>query len=170
MMVPPFLESLPRPGAKVRAVLDTDTYNEIDDQYALAYASLSENIDLEAVYAAPFMNERSTSPADGVEKSFEEAARVLGRLGSRGDSVRRSLFRGSRSFMTSPKAPVRSEAAEDLVARAMEGQPPLHVKSGDGFVVPAGVKHDARNTGTQPLKLVVTYYVEKGKPLATPAP
>ncbi len=76
MMVPPFLESLPRPGAKVRAVLDTDTdtYNEIDDQYALAYTSLSENIDLEAVYAAPFTNERSTSPADGVEKSFQEAA------------------------------------------------------------------------------------------------
>jgi purine nucleosidase len=127
MMVPPFLESLPRPGAKVRAVLDTDTYNEIDDQYALAYAALSGNIDLEAVYAAPFLNERSTSPADGVQKSFEEAARVLGRLGRRGESVRQHLFRGSRSFMTSPNAPVRSEAAEDLVARAMNGQPPLYV-------------------------------------------
>lgn len=52
----------------------------------------------------------------------------------------------------------------------MEGQPPLKVKAGDGFVVPAGVKHDAHNTGTQPLKLVGVYVVEKGKPLATPAP
>ena len=52
----------------------------------------------------------------------------------------------------------------------MEGQPALKVKAGDGFVVPAGVKHDARNTGTQTLKLVGVYVVDKGKPLATPAP
>ena len=44
------------------------------------------------------------------------------------------------------------------------------VKAGDGFVVPAGVKHDAHNTGSAPLKLVGVYVVEKGKPLATPAP
>jgi quercetin dioxygenase-like cupin family protein len=52
----------------------------------------------------------------------------------------------------------------------MEGQPPLKVKAGDGFVVPAGVKHDAHNTGSAPLRLVGVYVVEKGKPLATPAP
>ena len=52
----------------------------------------------------------------------------------------------------------------------MEGQAPLKVKPGDGFVIPGGTKHDARNTGTQPLKLVGVYVVEKGKPLATPAP
>lgn len=52
----------------------------------------------------------------------------------------------------------------------MEGQAPLKVKAGDGFVVSGGTKHDARNTGTQPLKLVAVYVVEKGKPLATPAP
>jgi len=52
----------------------------------------------------------------------------------------------------------------------MEGQPVLKVKAGEGFIVPGGVKHDARNTGTQPLKLVGVYVVDKGKPLATPAP
>ena len=52
----------------------------------------------------------------------------------------------------------------------IEGQPPRNVKAGDGFVIPAGAKHDAHNTGTQPLKLVGVYVVEKGKPLATPAP
>jgi len=52
----------------------------------------------------------------------------------------------------------------------MEGQPAMKVKPGDGFIIPAGVKHDAHNTGSQPLKLVGVYYVEKGKPLATPAP
>jgi quercetin dioxygenase-like cupin family protein len=52
----------------------------------------------------------------------------------------------------------------------MEGQPPLRVKAGDGFVIPGGTRHDARNTGTGPLKLIGVYVVEKGKPLATPTP
>lgn len=52
----------------------------------------------------------------------------------------------------------------------IDGQPPVKLKAGDGFVVPNGAKHDARNTGTKPLKLSAVYLVEKGKPLATPAP
>ena len=51
----------------------------------------------------------------------------------------------------------------------MEGKPPLKVKPGDGFVIPGGTRHDARNTGSEPLRLVGVYVVEKGKPLATPA-
>ena len=52
----------------------------------------------------------------------------------------------------------------------VDGQPARKVKPGDGFVIPAGAKHDAHNTGSVPLKLVGVYVVEKGKPLATPAP
>lgn len=52
----------------------------------------------------------------------------------------------------------------------VEGQPARKVKAGDGFVVPAGARHDAHNTGSVPLKLAAVYVVEKGKPLATPAP
>ena len=51
-------------------VLDTDTYNEIDDQYALSYLVKSgDKLHLKAVYAAPFFNEKSTGPEDGMEKS-----------------------------------------------------------------------------------------------------
>ena len=52
----------------------------------------------------------------------------------------------------------------------IDGQPPLKVKAGDSFIVPAGAKHDAHNTGTVPLRLVAVYVVDKDKPLATPAP
>jgi len=52
----------------------------------------------------------------------------------------------------------------------IEGQPPRKIKAGDGFVIPGFAKHDAHNTGAGPLKLVGVYVVEKGKPLATPAP
>jgi len=52
----------------------------------------------------------------------------------------------------------------------VEGKPTQKLKPGEGLIVPGGVKHEARNTGTAPLKLVGVYVVEKGKPLATPAP
>ena len=48
----------PRPGelgTRPRVVIDTDAANEIDDQFALAWALLSpERLDVLAVYAAPF--------------------------------------------------------------------------------------------------------------------
>jgi quercetin dioxygenase-like cupin family protein len=50
----------------------------------------------------------------------------------------------------------------------IDGQPPLPIKAGDGFVIPAGAIHDAHNTGKVPIKMAAVYYVEKGKPVATP--
>ena len=52
----------------------------------------------------------------------------------------------------------------------IDGQPPRIVKAGESFVIPAGVVHDAHNSGDQPTELVGVYVVEKGKPLASPAP
>jgi quercetin dioxygenase-like cupin family protein len=52
----------------------------------------------------------------------------------------------------------------------VDGQPPRRIKAGESFVVPAGVVHDARNAGDRPAKLVGVYVVDKGKPLASPAP
>jgi quercetin dioxygenase-like cupin family protein len=49
------------------------------------------------------------------------------------------------------------------------GQPPRKVAAGEGFVIPAGVVHNARNDGAVATKLVGVYVVEKGKPLASPA-
>ena len=91
------------PAGKVPVVIDTDTYNEIDDQYAVAYAILSpERMDVEAVYAAPYLNSRSTSAGDGMEKSYQEILRILKFLGRRpkaspgGDRTVSSRPRGSR--------------------------------------------------------------------------
>jgi len=51
----------------------------------------------------------------------------------------------------------------------IQGKPPLILKAGDSFFVPAGVVHDGKNVGSGPLKVLATYVVEKGKPVATPA-
>lgn len=51
-----------------------------------------------------------------------------------------------------------------------EGKAPVTLKAGGSFLIPAGTIHNATNTGAGPGKILATYVVEKGKPLATPAP
>jgi quercetin dioxygenase-like cupin family protein len=50
-----------------------------------------------------------------------------------------------------------------------EGKPPVTLKTGGAFIIPAGTIHNATNTGSGVAKILATYIVEKGKPLATPA-
>lgn len=52
---------------------------------------------------------------------------------------------------------------------SVAGQAPRLIKAGEGFVIPAGLVHSAKNHGTVTAKLVGVYVLEKGKPLATPA-
>lgn len=121
------LLQLEPPTGKIRMVLDTDTYNEVDDQFALAYALLSpEKINLEAVYAAPFKNARSESPGDGMEKSYEEILRLLKMLDKSSTGF---AFRGSDRYLENINNPIRSDAALDLVKKAMASSPenPLYV-------------------------------------------
>jgi quercetin dioxygenase-like cupin family protein len=51
-----------------------------------------------------------------------------------------------------------------------DGKAPVTLKAGGSFLIPAGTIHNATNTGAGPGKILATYVVEKGKPLATPAP
>lgn len=102
-------------SSRPRVVLDTDTYNEIDDQFALAYLLRSEDILApEAIYAAPFHNRRSSSPGDGMEKSYQEIEALLERLG-RPDFPH---FRGAAQLLGDDRRPVESPAVADLVERA----------------------------------------------------
>ncbi len=119
------LLAIPGPG-RVRVVLDTDTYNEIDDQYAVAYSLLSpERMSVEAIYAAPFVNNRSTSAAQGMEKSYEEILRLLNFFSHVDKSV---AHRGSDRFFEQKDRPVDSPAARDLIEKALKpGDGPLYV-------------------------------------------
>ena len=52
----------------------------------------------------------------------------------------------------------------------VEGKPEQALKPGDSYQVPAGVPHDLKIAAGKPLKLLAIYIVEKGKPVASPAP
>jgi quercetin dioxygenase-like cupin family protein len=51
----------------------------------------------------------------------------------------------------------------------IEGQPTRMLKAGDGFQVPAATPHAGGKPGTAKTRVLITYVVEKGKPLASPA-
>jgi inosine-uridine nucleoside N-ribohydrolase len=106
-------------------VLDTDTYNEIDDQFAVVYSLLSrDKLDVEAIYAAPFHNDRSSGPGDGMQKSYEEILHLLERLDI---SPQGLVHRGSPSYLPGADTAVESAAAADLIEKAMSGRDPLYV-------------------------------------------
>src|SRR5947207_15762981 len=56
---------------------------------------------------------------------------------------------------------------EGTLELLIDGQPPRTVKAGESFFVPAGVVHDGKNVGSGPAKVLATYIVEKGKPVAS---
>ena len=58
---------------------------------------------------------------------------------------------------------------EGTLELEVTGQPPRTVHAGEAFFVPAGVVHDGKNVGSGPAKVLATYIVEKGKPVASPA-
>lgn len=116
----------PRQG-KLRVVLDTDTYNEIDDQYALVQLILSpERINLEAIYAAPFYNDRSSGPGEGMELSYNEILELLKRLGVNAEGL---VHRGVTDYVGFEKVAREAAAVDDLIARARSASPadPLYV-------------------------------------------
>jgi quercetin dioxygenase-like cupin family protein len=57
---------------------------------------------------------------------------------------------------------------EGTVVVEIDGQPAKTLKAGEAFIIPAGRVHDARNTSKATAKVLATYIIEKGKPVATP--
>ena len=125
------------PRGPVRVVIDTDTANEIDDQFALAWALLSPALQVEAVYAAPFSFAHRRAqlpgapadappfnpPGEGMRRSEAEIRRIFSVLGV--PSAGR-VFAGSERYLPDLQHPVTSAAADHLVAAALaapEDQP-----------------------------------------------
>ena len=133
------------PTGRLRLVIDTDAKNEVDDQFAIAWALKSpERFQVEAVYAAPFSHGcfqniqaseeeikksaeligHADDPGDGMRQSYEEIERVFELLHM--DTEHR-IYYGSERYIGEDGKPVVSDAAKDLVRRAKDSEDILYV-------------------------------------------
>jgi purine nucleosidase len=136
-----YASRLQLPSGRLSVVIDTDAANEIDDQFALAWAlSHSDRLNILGIYATPFSfaHRRAlypkasfdappfNSPDVGMERSFEEILRVQQLMALANHSP---VLRGSPGYLTSLVRPIASEATEHLIATAqsMPAHAPLYV-------------------------------------------
>ena len=113
---------------KVKAILDTDTFNEIDDQFALVQMLFSkEKIEVKSINAAPFsMNNRSDNPKKGMELSYDEIFRLLEKINFKKNNF---VFKGSTKYVGFEKKPINSPAANNIIENALKcsEEDPLYV-------------------------------------------
>jgi purine nucleosidase len=134
-------ERLRPPTGRVTLVIDTDAANEIDDQFALAWAlRRPDKLNVKGIYATPFSFEHRRAmyaqaqpdaapfnpPDIGMQRSFDEILKVQNLLGLK-DKV--PTFRGSPAYLSSLAKPIESEATAHLIATAlaMPSDEPLYV-------------------------------------------
>src|SRR5690242_1916345 len=89
--------------APLRVVLDCDTANEIDDQFAIAYALGSPALDVRGVIS---VHNTLIHGSGSVERYREEAERVVALCGMRTNVP---CLRGAIGPMETRETPVRSE-------------------------------------------------------------
>ena len=141
------------PTGPVEVVIDTDVTNEVDDQFAIAWALLRpERLTVRALHACPyalgphvltdpgFVTEPEkvqladvavraagipvVSAAEGVERAADEC-RILLALAGRTDIP---VVDGSCSFLPDVRTPVASDSVDSLIALAHEDREgPLYV-------------------------------------------
>ena len=121
------IKNLSVPKGRVDVVIDTDAYNESDDQFAIGYLLRSkEKLNTKAIYAAPFLNEIVDTPKEGMEKSYDEILNILSLM-----REETTVLKGADRFLDDEKTPVISPAAQDLAERVKNYSPqnPLYVIS-----------------------------------------
>ena len=113
------LELLEVKNETVKVILDTDTFNEIDDQFALVQMLFSkERINVLGINAAPFsMNNRSDNPERGMELSYDEIFRLLDKINFKKNNF---VFKGSRSYVGFDKKAINSPAADNIIESALK--------------------------------------------------
>jgi len=122
------LELLKLKNGTVKVILDTDTFNEIDDQFALVQMLFSkERINVLGINAAPFsMNSRSNDPEKGMELSYDEIFRLLDKINFKKNNF---VFKGSKKYVGLEKKAINSPAADNIINIALKcsEQDPLYV-------------------------------------------
>lgn len=124
-----YFKNLSTPTGKIDVVLDTDAYNEIDDQFAVGYMiRCPESFNIKGICAAPFFNtSKSSSPEEGMERSHDEIIKLLTLNNS--DDLKDKVFKGSIRYLKDESTPEESEAADFMAELANNYSPenPLYI-------------------------------------------
>src|SRR5438093_84664 len=96
-------------AGKTRVLLDTDCFNEIDDQFFVTYSLLEPSFEIEGITAAQYRWERGS-----VDESYYEILRVIDLMGIQ---PRFPIVRGADGPIPDARSGVRS-AATDLIRQA----------------------------------------------------
>lgn len=83
---------------KINLILDTDTYNECDDQFALSYLIKSKDLfNIEAITVAPYSHtKRDVKVRDGQELSYNEIKKICNWLNF---ETNNKVFKGSMDYI-----------------------------------------------------------------------
>ena len=82
---------------RINVILDTDTYNECDDQFALSYMLLSQDrFNIEAITVAPYHHDNDISIEEGQEKSYQEILKICNWLNF---DTKNKVFKGSNGYI-----------------------------------------------------------------------
>ena len=107
---------------KIRVIIDTDAKNEVDDQFAIVQAALSESFDMKGFVAAHFGREKSPH---SMQDSYDEIVKVLSMLGEHGNIP---VYHGAEDALLSENEPKDSEGAGLIIEEAMkDDERPLFV-------------------------------------------
>ena len=82
---------------KINVILDTDTYNECDDQFALAYLLKNQDkFNIEAITVAPYHHDNNISIIEGNEKSYNEIIKICKYLNF---DTTNKVYKGSEDYL-----------------------------------------------------------------------
>ena len=126
MTIEQILEDIRSPRVK-KVILDSDMYNEMDDQYAFAYCLGCDKIDLLSVNAEPFYNGRSVDFETGMVDSYNEILRLYDVCGI--DAKDMPAYEGSRVKFSEDNgfAPIDSPAARNIIKTVKESDEIIYV-------------------------------------------
>lgn len=99
---------------KINVILDTDTYNECDDQFALSYMIKSQDIfNIEAITVAPFSHiKKGVTVKDGQELSYNEIIKICNLLNF---DTTNKVFKGATDYIQN-----RYEKDNDAINKIIE--------------------------------------------------
>lgn len=103
--------------SKIDLILDSDVFNEIDDQFAIAYMVKNQDrLNIKGITIAPFSpihNKKVSNVSESIDRSYDEAIHTLELLGAY--ELKNKVYKGSRRFLNDEKDFVESEAVDFII-------------------------------------------------------